>query len=271
VNWLADAFEFGFQQRALIGGTLAAITAAVVGTWVVLRGLTFMGDALAHGVLPGVALGTLAGFDPLVGAAASAVVMVAGINFIHRRARLSEDAGIGLLFVGMLALGVVLISRRSDYSGSLTGILFGDILAVSGSDLALLGAAAAVAIAASLILYRPLLTLSFNEDKARLLGQNPQIAHGAMLALVTMAIVTAFRTVGSLLIFGLMIAPPATAALIARRVPVIMVTAVGLGTASVIGGLLISYHADTAGSATMAALAVAAFIIVLLIRRPGRA
>jgi ABC-type Mn2+/Zn2+ transport system permease subunit len=135
----------------------------------------------------------------------------------------------------------------------------------------LLGAAAAVAIAASLILYRPLLTLSFNEDKARLLGQNPQIAHGAMLALVTMAIVTAFRTVGSLLIFGLMIAPPATAALIARRVPVIMVTAVGLGTASVIGGLLISYHADTAGSATMAALAVAAFIIVLLIRRPGRA
>lgn len=271
MNWLTDAFELGFQQRALLGGLLAVIASAVVGTWVVLRGLTFIGDALAHGVLPGVALGVLAGFDPTIGAVLSAVVMVAGINLVHRKARLSEDTAIGLLFVGMLALGVVLISRAGSYSGSLTGILFGDILAVSVADLWLLGAGAAVAVAFSALLYRPFLTLSFNEQKAELLGHMPRLAHAAMLALVTMAVVTSFRTVGTLLVFGLIVAPPATAALLARRVPSMMLTAVGLGAVAVAGGLLISYHANTAGSATIAVLAVAIFFAVLLGRNSVRA
>ena len=111
----------------------------MVGTWVVLRGLAFIGDALAHGVLPGVAIAVLVGFDLILGAWSRPIAMVAGINFVHRRARLTEDTAIGLLFVGMLALGVVLISRTSSYTGSLTGILFGDILGVSGSDLVILG------------------------------------------------------------------------------------------------------------------------------------
>jgi len=264
VEWLTGAFELGFQQRALFGGLLAVVAAAVVGTWVVLRGLSFMGDALAHGVLPGVAIGLLAGFDPVVGAVLSAIVMVAGINLVHRKARLTEDTAIGLLFVGMLALGVVLISRSTSYMGSLTGILFGDILAVSSGDLWLLGIGALSAVGLSALLYRPFLVLSFNEEKAELLGQMPRLAHAAMLALVTMAVVTSFRTVGSLLVFGLMVAPPATAALLARRVPTMMLTAVGLGAVAVVGGLLISFHANTAGSATIAALAVALFFAVLL-------
>jgi ABC-type Mn2+/Zn2+ transport system permease subunit len=222
-----------------------------------------MGDALAHGVLPGVALGVLAGFDLTVGAVVSAIVMVAGINVVHRRARLTEDTAIGLLFVGMLAVGVVLISRTSSYTGSLTGILFGDILAVSRSDLAVLGAGAVLAVAMSVALYRPFLALSFNEQKAEVLGMLPKVAHFAMLALVTMVVVTSFRTVGSLLVFGLMVAPPATAALMGRRVPAMMLTAVGVGITSVVGGLLISYRFGTAGSATISALAVAIFFLTL--------
>lgn len=273
MDWLTEPFALGFQQRALVAGVLAVVVSSVVGTWVVLRGLAFIGDALAHGVLPGVAIAVLVGFDLILGAVVSSVAMVAGINLVHRRARLTEDTAIGLLFVGMLALGVVLISRTSSYTGSLTGILFGDILGVSGSDLVILGAGALLALVLSAILYRPFLALCFNERKAELLGMMPKLAHAAMLSLVTVAVVTSFRTVGSLLVFGLMIAPPATAALVARRVPTVMLAALGFGIAAVGGGLLISYHYSTAASATIAALAVLIFFVVLtassLRRRPA--
>jgi ABC-type Mn2+/Zn2+ transport system permease subunit len=266
VAWLIEPFTLGFQQRALVAGLLAMGMAAMVGSWVVLRGLTFMGDALAHGVLPGVAMGVLLGFDPVLGALLSAVFMAAGIGVVHRRARLTEDTAIGLLFVGMLAMGVVLISRTSSYSGGLTEILFGDILAASTGDLIMLGAGVLLAVILSIALYRPFLVLCFNERKAALLGMNPQLAHFAMLALVTMAVVTSFRTVGSLLVFGLMVAPPATASLLVRRVPQMMMTAVAVGALAVVGGLLISYHFNTAGSATISTLAVLLFFIVLAFR-----
>jgi ABC-type Mn2+/Zn2+ transport system permease subunit len=266
VDWLTEAFALGFQQRALAAGVLAVVTTALVGTWVVLRGLSFIGDALAHGVLPGIALGVVLGFDLLLGAALSAVVMVAGISLVHRRAALSEDTAIGLLFVGMLAIGVVVISRSASYAGSLTGILFGDVLGASRTDLVVLAVAAAVTVGLSVLLYRAFLVLSFNDQKAEMLGLMPRVAHSAMLALVTMAVVTSFRTVGTLLVFGLLVAPPATASLIARRVPTMMLTAVGLGIVAVTAGLTISYHADTAGSATIAAVSVAGFFLVLAFR-----
>lgn len=263
MTWLTEAFALSFMQRALIAGTLAAVIAALVGTWVVLRGLSFMGDALAHGVLPGIALGVVLGFDLTLGAIGSALAMVAGINLVHRYSRLGEDTGIGLLFVGMLATGVVIISRSDSYSGSLTGILFGDALGVTAGDIWVLVAATAVALLATALMYRAFLSLSFNEEKAQMLGMHPRLAHIAMLALVTMAVVASFRTVGTLLVFGLLVAPPATAALIARRVPVMMAVAAIVGAVSVLAGLLISYHANTAASATMAATSVAIFFLVM--------
>jgi ABC-type Mn2+/Zn2+ transport system permease subunit len=267
VDWLLEPFTLGFMQGALVAGLLAAVTASLVGTWMVLRGLSFLGDALAHGVLPGIALGVLAGFDLTLGAVISAVIMVVGINLVHRFSRLSEDTAIGLLFVGMLALGVVIISRTASYTGSLTGILFGDALGTTGTDLLILGVGAVISAALSVILYRSFLALAFNEQKARLLGLQPRLAHLAMLTLVTMAVVTSFRTVGTLLVFGLLIAPPATAALVARRVPMMMLVALATGALSVVGGLVVSYHANTASSATIAGLAVALFFLVMSVRR----
>ena len=264
MEWLTEPFALGFQQRALAAGVLAVLVSSVVGTWVVLRGLAFIGDALAHGVLPGVALAVLIGFDLILGAVVSSMAMVAGINLVHRRARLTEDTAIGLLFVGMLALGVVLISRTSSYTGSLTGILFGDILGVSAFDLVVLAGGASLALLMSAVLYRPFLALCFNERKAELLRMMPKLAHAAMLTLVTVAVVTSFRTVGSLLVFGLMIAPPATAVLVARRVPSVMVAAFGFGVVAVGGGLIVSYHYSTAASATIAVVAVTAFFLVLI-------
>jgi ABC-type Mn2+/Zn2+ transport system permease subunit len=270
VTWLTEPFALAFMQRALVAGVLAALVAGLVGTWVVLRGLSFIGDALAHGVLPGIALGVVLSFDVTIGAVASALVMVAGINLIHRFSHLGEDTGIGLLFVGMLALGVMIISRSDSYVGSLTGILFGDALGVTTADVAVLAVATIVALATTLVMYRPFLALSFNEQKAEVLGMHPRLAHAAMLALVTMAVVTSFRTVGTLLVFGLLVAPPATASLVARRVPVMMAVAAAIGVLSVTLGLLISYHADTAASATIAVCAVAVFFAVMIVRAVRR-
>lgn len=266
MDWLTEPFALAFQQRALVAGVLAAITTSTVGTWVVIRGMSFMGDALVHGVIPGIALGVLFGFDPLIGAAVAAIVMIGGIDLVHRQTRFSEDTGIGLLFVGMLALGVIFISRTDSFSGSLTAILFGDALGVTVRDIVVLAVVAVMAVAASVTLYRPFLALSFNEAKASLLGLRPGFAHVAMLALITMAVVGSFRTVGTLLVFGLLVGPPATAALLVRRVPTMMLAAVGLGIAAVVLGLMISFHANTAGSATMATVSIAGFFLVLAAR-----
>lgn len=269
VDWLLDPFQLGFQQRALVAGVLAAIALALVGTWVVIRGLSFLGDALVHGVVPGIAVAILFDFNVLLGAIAAAGVMLAGINLVHRQTTFSEDTSIGLLFVGMLGLGVILISRTDSYTGSLTAILFGDALGVTSGDIVMLLVLLVVTLTATLALFRPFLALSFNEQKAELLGLRPRLAHIALLALITIAIIGSFQTVGTLLVFGLLVGPPATAALLVRRVPAMMMVAAIIGVISVALGLMISYHADTSGSATMAVVPIALFFITLAIRGTG--
>jgi manganese/iron transport system permease protein len=264
VDWLLEPFEFAFMQRALAAGLLAVLATSIVGTWVVLRGLSFLGDALAHGVLPGIALAFLWGFDVTLGALLSAVVMVVGINLVNRRARLSQDTGIGLLFVGMLALGVIIISRAPTFATDLNAFLFGNVLGVTDADLVVQAVVAVVVVVTGIVLYRAFLALAFNEDKAALLGLHPRLANVVLLSLLALAIVSSFRAVGTLLVFGLLIAPPATAALLVRRLPAMMATAVGLGALAVVVGLEISYHHDTAAGATMAGVSVALFFAVLV-------
>jgi ABC-type Mn2+/Zn2+ transport system permease subunit len=263
VDWFLAPFELAFQQRALIGGSVAAVALALVGTWVVIRGMSFLGDALVHGVVPGIAVAILFGFNVLIGAAAAAVLMMLGINLVHRQTTFSEDTSIGLLFVGMLGLGVIIISRTDSYSGNLTEILFGDALGVTAADIGLLLGLLAVTLVGTVLLFRPFLALSFNEQKAQLLGLRPRMAHAALLGLITIAIVGSFQTVGTLLVFGLLVGPPATAALIVRRVPMIMTLAAGIGVFSVAVGLVISYHANTSGSATMAVVPIVLFFVTL--------
>jgi manganese/iron transport system permease protein len=273
MDWLTEPFQLAFQQRALASGILAAVALAVVGTWVVIRGMTFLGDALVHGVIPGITLAIIFDFSVLIGAILAAVVMIGGINLVHRQTSFSEDTGIGLLFVGMLGLGVILISSSDAYTGSLTSILFGDVLGVTTGDLAVLAVVALLILVTSTLLYRHFLVLSFNEQKARLLGLKPGLAHVALLSLMTISIVGSFQTVGTLLVFGLLVGPPATAALLVKRVPAMMVTAALIGVVSVVLGLIVSYYANTSGSATMALIPIVLFFVVLSIKsleRPAR-
>ena len=270
MDWLIEPFAEPEMQRALVSGLLAAIAFSVIGTWVVIRGMTFLGDALAHGIIPGVALAMLFGFSPVVGAAIAAIVMIAGINFVHRQTAFSEDTGIGLLFVGMLALGIILATAQGAEAEELLALLFGDVLSITTGDIVLMSVIAGLALAATVLLYRPFLVMSFNEEKAELFGLHPKATHAVMLGLLTIAIVGSFQTVGTLLVFGLLIGPPATAALLVRKVPTMMVTAAGIGVASVVIGLVISYHLGTSGSATMAIVPIIAFFVILTAKTLGQ-
>jgi ABC-type Mn2+/Zn2+ transport system permease subunit len=269
MDWLLEPFtctSCGFMIRALVAGLLTVVTTSLIGTWVVLRGMAFMGDAMAHGVIPGVTAAYLLDANLGVGAAVSAAVMVGGINVVSRRSRLPEDTGIGLLFVGMLALGVTLISLRGAFAGDLTAILFGDAIGVTAGDVRTSAIAALVAVLLTVALYRPFLVLAFSEDKAQALGLRPRAAHITLLTLIGMAIVVSFQVVGTLLVFAFLVAPPATAALVSRRVPVMMAVAVLFGSIGVVLGLAVSYNYDTAASPTIAGLTVLGFFVVLVVR-----
>lgn len=170
MDWWIEPFLLGFQQRALLGGLVAAVMCSVVGVWLVLRGMSFFGDAFVHGVLPGIAAAVIFGFNPYLGAAVAAAAMVGGIELIHRQTALKEDTAIGLLFVGMMALGVAIISKSGSFTGSLTAILFGDIFGVTPEILTSMTVLAVIVIVIATVLYRPLLALSFSPAKAQSLG-----------------------------------------------------------------------------------------------------
>lgn len=264
LEWLLVPFEVAFVRRALVAGVLVSLVCALVGTWVVLRGMAFLGEAVSHGLLPGVALASLTGQSILLGAAASATVMVAGVALIGRARQLSRDTAIGLLFVGMLSIGVIVVSQSETFAVDLTGFLFGDVLAVGPAELGQLGIALAVAAVVSLLGHRAFVALAFDPRKAATLGLRPAAAHAALLGLVTLAIVASFRVVGTLLVVGLLIAPPAAAVLWARRVGSVMLGAAAVGAGSTVVGLVVSWHGGTAAGATIAAVAVAAFFVSAL-------
>lgn len=263
--WLDPLIDHSFMRNTLLAALLAVVTTSVVGTWVVLRGMAFLGDALAHGVLPGIAIAFVLGFNTTLGALLAALVMVGGIAAISARSPLPDDTSIGVLFVGFLALAVVIMSGAGgSYTGDLNRFLFGSITAVDGPDITRQAIAAAVAVIVVVVFYRAFLVLTFDETLARLLGMKPRLAHALLLALLAISIVASFQAVGNLLVFSFLIAPPAAASLVVNRVPVIMVTSVAIGAVSVTAGLLISFHAGTAAGATMALSAVTAFLLILL-------
>lgn len=263
---LTDPFEVSFVFRALLAGSLTAVLCACVGTWVVLRGLAFFGDAMSHGMLPGVAVASLLGVNLMLGAALSAVVMSFGVVVVSRATRLSRDVSIGLQFIVMLSAGVVIVSHSGSFAVDLTSFLFGDVLGVGPADVLIIGIAALAGVVACVVMRRPFTALTFDPRKAQTLGLRPGFAHVAMLILVALATVASFRVVGTLLVFGLLIGPPATAVLLVRGIGRVMVFAAVLGVAQVYVGLLVSWYAETAAGATITLLGGLTFLMVLAVR-----
>ncbi len=262
MNYLIDPFANNeFMRLALFGGILVACTCAIAGTFVVLRGLAFVGDALAHGVLPGIATAMLLGFSGILGAAVGAAVMMGGVSIVTRKFRLSGDTAIGLLFVGMLALGVVITSRSTSFVGDLARILFGELLGITTTDLAWQFAALVIVGAIAFVSRRPFLLLSVDDGLARTSGFSARLFHNVMLTMVAITVIASFQTVGTLLVLGMLIAPAATGSLFARRIESMMLIAALIGSLSTYIGLLISYHYDLAAGASIVLTAVVIFAI----------
>jgi len=251
-----------FLRLSLVAGILVAITCAIAGTFVVLRGLAFIGDALAHGVLPGIATAMLLGISGIIGAAFGSLVMMAGVSIVSRRFRLTGDTAIGLLFVGMLALGVMITSRSRTFVGDLSRILFGELLGVNYGDLILQLIALLTVALIAYIARRPFLLLCVDNGLAKTSGFSNQVFHNLMLAIVAITVIASFQTVGTLLVLGMLIAPAATGALFARRVSTMIIIASGVGSAATYFGLLISYHFDLAAGASIVLFAVTTFAML---------
>lgn len=269
--WIEPFVDNPAMRDALWAALLTALSTSLVGTWVVLRGMSFLGDAVAHGALPGIAVAFLLGGDTTLGALVAAIAMVGGVHVVRTHSPLPDDASIGILFVGFLAFAVVLMSRRqASYTGDLTRFLFGSVTGVDGADLARQAVAAVLTLATVVVLHRALLVSTFDARQARMLGLLPDLANGALLVLLAVVVVASFGTVGNLLVFAFLVAPPATATLFARRVPAIMATAVAIGAASSLIGLLVSYHHATAAGATMALTTVVVFFLALTVAAARR-
>lgn len=256
MTWITEPFTAAFLVRALIGGVLVAGVCGVVGTWVVLRGFAFLGEAMAHGMLPGVAAASLLGLPPVAGAAVSAVVMSAGISLVSRRGTLSHDTSIGLLFVGMLALGVIIVSASRSFATDLTAMLFGDVLAIRTADLIGLAIALAATVLVASAFHRPFVALAFDARVSATMGLRPRLAHAALVGLVTLAVVASYSAVGTLLVVALLLGPAVAASHWAKRIPLIMLLAAAFGSLAVLLGLLVSWYGNAAAGASIAASSI---------------
>ncbi len=257
---LAPFRDNEFMARALGAGVLVALCCAIVGSFVVLRGLAFVADALAHGVLPGIATAVLLGWPVVLGAAVGTVVMMGGVSLITRRSRLSSDTAIGLFFAGMLAAGVMITSKARSFTGDLTRILFGELLGVDTAELVWQAVAVVFVATVAWVCRRPFLLLCIEPELAATSGFRVRVFETAMLTIVAVAIIASFQSVGTLLVFGMLLAPASTAALVTRRLGAMMFVAAVIGSLSTYAGLLISYHVGLAAGASVVVVAVGVFL-----------
>ncbi len=217
LHWLTDPFMLTFMQRALVASLIVGVLCSVLGCYVVLRSMAFLGDALAHAILPGVAVAYLVGGNLLVGALVAALLVAFGVSFFTHEGTLKEDTAIGILFSAALSLGVVLISTIRTYATDLTHILFGNVLGVSRGDLILTGALAAVVLATVLALYKELLLVTFDPVLAHTLRRRPGLMRTLLLVLLALTVVVSLQTVGVGLVAAMLVTPGATAYLLTRR------------------------------------------------------
>lgn len=259
--FIAPFVENENLRLALLASILVAITCAIAGTFVVLRGLAFVGDALSHGVLPGIAAALIFGVSGIIGAAVGAGVMMGGVNLVTRRYKLSSDTAIGLLFVGMLALGVLITSSSPKFPEDLDHILFGESLAVKPTNLIWQGIVLLVVGAIGVFARRPFLLMSVDDGLAQTSGFNVTFFQNLMMAMIGLTVIASFQTVGTLLVLGMLVAPAATGVLFARRISSMMLIASVIGFVASYSGLLISFHFELAASASIVLVAVSIFAV----------
>lgn len=269
IAWILSPLQYAFMQRGLLAAVLVGVLCSVVGAYVVLRGLAFLGDALAHAILPGVAIAYLIGGSLTIGALVAAILVALLIGLFSRQGTVKEDTAIGILFTAALALGVALISSIRTYAVDLSHILFGNLLGVSPTDLIITATVGGLVLLTILILYRQFLVVSFDPVLAATLRLPGELLRNLMLILLALTIVVSMQTVGVGLVAALLVTPAATAYLLTRRLPVMMALSAGIGSVSSLVGLYISYYANIASGAAIVLVATIFFLLAYLFA-PGR-
>ncbi|MGA9192015.1 MAG: metal ABC transporter permease [Anaerolineales bacterium] len=262
IQGLLEPFSHAFMVRGLAAAIMVGIVCPVLGTYVVLRGMAFFGDALAHIVLPGVVLAFLLGWPVAIGALAAGISAALVIGRLSQRGRVAEDTAIGVVFAGAFALGVAMLSVRGSYAVDLTHILFGDLLGVRGVDLWLiagLGLGVLVTIAA---FYKEFMVISFDPLLATTLRLPVTWLRNLMLVLLAVVIVVSLQAVGVALVLAMLVTPAATATLITRRLIWVMILAAVIGAGSSLAGLYLSYYLNLASGPAIVLAATAVFGVV---------
>ncbi len=264
MNWLIQPLTYEFMQRGLIASVIVGILCAVMGTYVVLRGMAFLGDALAHAILPGIAIAYLLHGNLLVGALVAAIIIALSIGLFSRQGTIREDTAIGILFAAALALGVALISTIQTYAVDLSHILFGNVLGVSTSDLWLTAIIGLLILLTIVLLYKPFLIVSFDSVLAATLRLPIDLLRNLILVLLALTVVVSLQTVGVGLAAAMLVTPAATAYLLTHRLAPMMFVSAALGALSSIIGLYISYYLNIVSGSAIVLTATTFFLLAFL-------
>jgi manganese/iron transport system permease protein len=264
LEWFLTPLSYAFLQRGLLAALIVGVLCSIIGCYIVLRSMAFLGDAMAHAVLPGVAVAYLLGRNLTLGALVAALVVALGVGLFSRRGMVKEDTAIGVLFAAALSLGVVIISSIRTYAVDLSHILFGNVLGVSSLDLWLTGGLGVVILILVFVFYRPFLVISFDPVLAATLRMRVGFFNNLLLVLLALTIVISMQTVGVGLVAAMLVTPGATAYLLVRRLPVMMALSALIGGVSSLVGLFASYHLNVASGATIVLTTTAFFLLAFL-------
>ena len=269
MNWLLEPLQFSFIVRGLLASLIVGIVCPIIGTYIVLRGMSFLGDALAHAVLPGIVIAFLLGWPLAVGALIAGIGTAIAIGLVTERGQVKEDTAIGVLFAGMFALGIALLSTRRNYSVDLTHILFGNLLGVSTGDLIISAVLGVVVLLTVLIFYKEFMVISFDPLLATTLRIPLRFFSYLLLILLAVTIVVALQTVGVALMLAMLVTPAAAAYQLTHRLHWMMLIAAAIGTFSGLTGLYLSYYVNIASGPAVVLVATFIFILVFLFA-PGK-
>ena len=264
---LVAPFQYEFMIRALLVSVLVGIVCPLIGAYVITRNLSFMGDALAHGVMPGLALGILLGFSPLLIAVPAGIGFAVLIGFVSQRTGLGEDTSIGILFAGMFALGLMILSISDSITVNIEDILLGQVLGVTQTDVIITAALAGLVVFLLAAMHRQLMFTSFDPVGAKVVGIPTQAMDYVLLALLALVIVLSVQAVGIVLVLAMLVVPAATAYLLARRFINIMVIGALLGVVATVTGLYLSYHFNLPSGPAMSLTAIGIFTLSALVKR----
>jgi len=265
MDWLLEPLSYGFMWRGLLASLMVGTICSVLGTFVILQGMAFFGDALAHAILPGVVLAYLVGWPLAVGALIFGVLTALGIGALSQRGQVREDTAIGIIFAGSFALGVALLSTVRSYAVDLAHILFGDVLGVSAQDVWLTFGLSALVLLVVVLLYKEFLVMAFDPTLAVVLRLPVTALRYLLLVLIAMTIVISLQTVGVALMLAMLVTPAAAAQLLTRRLHMMMIVAAMIGAFANMTGLYLSYYVNIASGPAMVLVATTIFGLVFLL------